>query len=118
MNPDRPASPDSPARQKGRALHKLVLEGEEPFAKAFAEEPQPPAFPGCLVTLEDLKAKCRDLNEPVSGTKAELAKRMKAKDPKAIFFDDIMSRFRTMAERDGLELLKPDAKDETFLREG
>src|SRR5262245_29067159 len=26
MNPDRPPSPDSPAKQKGRALHKLVLE--------------------------------------------------------------------------------------------
>src|SRR5262245_8349396 len=29
MNPDRQPTPDSPAKQKGRALHKLVLEGAE-----------------------------------------------------------------------------------------
>jgi SAP domain len=95
-----------------RALHKLVLEGEEAFARAFAEEPQPSGYPGCLVTLEDLKAKCRELGEPVSGTKAELAKRIKAKDPKTIVFDDILGLFQAMAERDGLEVLKPDAMRE------
>src|SRR5215831_16007085 len=81
MNSERPPSPDSPAKQKGRALHKLVLEGEEAFAAAFATEPQPHAHPGCLVTLDDLKSKCRELGEAVSGTKAELAKRIKAKRP-------------------------------------
>jgi hypothetical protein len=110
MNAKRQATLDTPAKQKGRALHKLVLEGEEAFAKAFAEEPQPDA--GCLVTLEDFKARCRELREPVSGTKAELAKRIKVKDPKAIIFDDILATFRVMAERDGLEVLKADAMRE------
>ena len=50
------------------------------FSAAFDTEPQPDAHPGCLVTLDDLKAKCRELGEAVSGTKAELAKRIKAKD--------------------------------------
>jgi hypothetical protein len=84
MNPTRPPAPDSAARQRGRALHKLVLEGEETFGKAFAEAPTPERHPGCLVSLEDLKVKCRELCEPVSGTKAELAKRIKAKAPDAI----------------------------------
>jgi len=57
MNPERSPSPDSPAKQRGRALHKLVLEGEAAFAAVFATEPQPDAHPGCLVTLDDLKAK-------------------------------------------------------------
>ena len=48
----------------------------------------------------------------MSGTKAELAKRIKAKDPKAIIFDDILATFRAMVERDGLEVLKPDAMRE------
>jgi hypothetical protein len=87
MNPERPPTPDSPAKQKGRALHKLVLEGPEAFKAAFVSEPQPEAHPGALVTLEDLKTRCRELGEPVSGTKAELTKRIKAKDPKAIIFD-------------------------------
>jgi hypothetical protein len=52
MNPARPPSFDSAAKQKGRALHKLVLEGEKAFAAAFATEPQPEAHPGCLVTLD------------------------------------------------------------------
>jgi hypothetical protein len=112
MNPERPPSPDSAAKQKGRALHKLVLEGEEAFAAAFAIEPQPDGHPGCLVTLDDLKAKCRELGEAVSGTKVELAKRIKAKDAKAIIFDEILSTFRVMAERDGVEILKPDAMRE------
>jgi PDDEXK-like domain of unknown function (DUF3799)/SAP domain len=64
------------------------------------------------VTLEDLKARCRELGEPVSGTKAELAKRIKAKDPQAIIFDDILATFRVMVERDNLEVLKPDAMHE------
>jgi hypothetical protein len=98
--------------QKGRALHKLVLEGLEAFEAAFAEEPQPSGHPGALVTLEDLKAKCRELGEPVSGTKAELAKRIKAKDSTTIIFDDILATFRVMAERDGLEILKPDVMRE------
>src|SRR5262249_27241385 len=59
MNPDRPPSSDTPAKQKGRALHKLVLEGEAAFSAAFAQEPSHEGHPGCLVTLDDLKAKCR-----------------------------------------------------------
>jgi len=80
--------------------------------KAFVEEPQPSGHPGALVTLEELKAKCRDLGEPVSGTKAELSKRIKAKDAEAIIFEDILGLFRSMVERDGLEVLKPDAMRE------
>jgi PDDEXK-like domain of unknown function (DUF3799)/SAP domain len=108
LNPQRALDTDSPAKQKGRALHKLVPEGEV----AFAEEPSPATYQGCLVSLEDLKAKCRALGEPVSGTKAELTKRIKAKDEKVIIFDEILATFRAMAERDGLEILKPDAMAE------
>jgi hypothetical protein len=107
LNPNRPPDTDSPSKLKGRALHALVLEGEAAFARAFVEEPSPDGHPGALVTLEDLKAKCRELGEPVSGTKAELAKRIRAKDAKAIVFDDILATFRAMVERDGLEVLKP-----------
>ena len=108
MNPERRDDSDSPAKKIGRALHALVLEG----GAGFIEEPQPSGYPGCLVTLEDLKAKCRDLGEPVSGTKAELAKRIKAKAPDVILFDDVLGLFRTVVERDGLEVLKADVMAE------
>lgn len=112
MNPDRIDDSDTPAKKIGRALHALVLEGEAGFAKQFAPEPSPDAYPGALVSLEDLKARCRELGEPVSGTKAELAKRIKPKDDKAIIFDDVLAFFRAMVERDKLEVLKPDAMAE------
>jgi hypothetical protein len=108
MNPNRPFVPESHAKLKGRALHKLVLEGPEAFDKAFAESPSPEGHPGALVTHEDLKAKCRELGEAVTGTKAELAKRIEAKDSKAIIFDDIVGLFRAMTDRDGLEVLTRD----------
>jgi PDDEXK-like domain of unknown function (DUF3799)/SAP domain len=110
LNPDRPPDKDTPAMQKGRALHKLVLEGEEAFESAFISEPQPAAYPGALVTLDDLKAKCRELGEPISGTKSDLAKRIKAKDPAAIIWDEILATFRALAI--GLETMKADAMRE------
>jgi hypothetical protein len=112
MNPERSDDMDSPAKKIGRALHALVLEGEHGFSRQFAVEPTPEGYPGCLVTLDDLKAKCRALGEPVSGSKAELSKRIKAKDRDAIIFDDILALFRAMVERDGLEVLKADAMAE------
>lgn len=112
MNPERRDDSDSPAKKIGRALHALVLEGEAGFARDFAAEPTPEGHPGCLVSLEDLKAKCREIGEPVSGTKAELSKRIKAKDRDVIVFDDILGLFRAMVERDGLEVLKAEAMAE------
>jgi hypothetical protein len=108
LNPDRRDDSDTAAKKIGRALHSLVLEG----GAGFVEEPTPEAYPGSLVSLEDLKGKCRELGEPVSGAKAELARRIKAKAPDVIVFDDILGLFRAMVERDGLEVLKPDAMAE------
>src|SRR5262245_33934197 len=73
LNPDRQPTPDSPAKQKGRALHKLVLEGLEAFERAYSCETKPDAYPNALVTLEDLKVRCRAISEPVSGSKSELS---------------------------------------------
>jgi hypothetical protein len=116
-NPERPFVPESNAKLKGRALHKLVLEGEEAFAKAFAEAPSPEGHPGALITHDDLKAKCRELGEPVTGTKVELGKRIKqacakAKAVEPVIFDEIMAAFKATADRDGLEVLSRDAMHE------
>jgi hypothetical protein len=35
LNPNRPADKDTPARARGRAMHKLVLEGEAAFDKIY-----------------------------------------------------------------------------------
>ncbi len=114
MNPDRPASPDTEDKKEGRALHKLSLEGEVAFAKAFIEMPQPDAYPGCLITLDDLRGYCRDNGiKPESGpaptTKAAFAKLIRTATPKVFIWDEILATFNAVAERDGLEILKAEA---------
>jgi len=42
----------------------------------------------------------------------KLAKRIKVKDNHIIVFDEVLATFRVMAERDGLEILKPDVMRE------
>src|SRR5262249_8391892 len=39
----------SPAKQKGRALHKLVLEGPEAFKATFVSEPKPEVHPATAI---------------------------------------------------------------------
>lgn len=114
MNPERPPSPDTEDKKEGRALHKLSLEGEAAFAKAFIEEPQPEAYPGCLITLDDLRGYAREKGiKPEAGpaptTKAAFAKLIRAATPKVYIWDEIMATFKAVAERDGLEILKPEA---------
>jgi hypothetical protein len=40
MNPMRPPDPDTPARLRGRAMHKLVLEGEAAFDALYMRGPE------------------------------------------------------------------------------
>jgi hypothetical protein len=89
-----------------------VLEGEKAFAAAFAVKPSPEDHPGCLVTLEDLKAKLRTLCEPTSGTKESLTKRIKLKLPDVVVFDDVLKIFRAVAEREKLEIISKEAARE------
>jgi hypothetical protein len=48
MNAERVPTADSPAKQKGRALH---IESEDVVAAAFAQAPSRAGYPGALVTL-------------------------------------------------------------------
>lgn len=112
MNPARPAAPDTAAKLKGRALHKLVLEGEKGFAQAFAVTPSREDHPDALVTLDDLKAKLRTLGEPTSGNKDRLTKRIRLKLPDVVVFDDVLKIFRAVVERDKLEVITKDAARE------
>jgi len=93
LSPDRP-SDDTAAKIRGKALHVLVLEGEKAFARAFRAAPSLEDYPNALVSAEDLKRRCRELVLSPSGTKAQMAERIRAKDPDALIWDDIIGTFR------------------------
>lgn len=67
----------SKALDMGTAIHKLMLEGPEAFARLFAVKPDPSRFPGALCGVEALRARCADLGVKKSGTLAEMAARIR-----------------------------------------
>lgn len=113
FNPNRPDT-ETDAKLKGQALHKLVLEGEAAFDKAFTVDMVPENHPGALVTGKDLEAFCR--NRKIAGysgkAKADLIAMIKREAPEAIIFDEIYATFLAMAQRDGKKILKPKVAEE------
>lgn len=88
--PKKPV-PESSAMIFGRAVHALVLEGLQAFESRFTRKPEFPE--GCLITTDDLKEHCRKLGLKVSGTKAELAERIRTVDGLTPLEPEIMARF-------------------------
>jgi hypothetical protein len=121
LNPLRHGDSDSPAKKFNRAIHKLRLEGEQAFAEAYAVEPVPAQFPGCLLTAEDLKDYARANGLALSGekpakakaeggkakkgvlTKPELAAAIRAHNPDVAIFDDIEAAFKARLAKSGAE---------------
>lgn len=58
----------------GRAFHKRICEGKKAFDDTYVPEFEPPE--GSLRTGDELKAACKELGLPVSGTKATLIDRI------------------------------------------
>jgi len=105
MNPMRARDADTPALIFGRALHKLVLEGRAAFEAAYTSAPVPADHPGCLITVDDIKDALRALGEKLTGNKPELVARLKAANPAAVIFDDILNRHAAEAARTGATIL-------------
>ncbi|MBY0561455.1 PD-(D/E)XK nuclease-like domain-containing protein [Hyphomicrobium sp.] len=111
MNPLREEKKESDAYIWGRAFHKLTLEGRSAFDESFARAPVIDEYPGCCRIVDDIKAKLAALGLPVSGNKAVLIERLKAADPEATFWDEIVAA----AEAGGKTLLKPGMHAEILL---
>lgn len=79
---------DTPTLKLGRATHAAVLEPEE-FRAKYRREPRPEGFPGYLNTAEDYKKACSNFGLAVSGTKAELRKRLEAFQAPVKYFSDV-----------------------------
>lgn len=120
MNPLRDEEPgETPQLLFGRALHKLVLEGRAAFEASYTAAPKASDFPGCLDTMDHLKDTLRTIRTArekaleadtklstaerkealkavkaetaLGGDKPDLIARVKALDPAAVIFADIMA---------------------------
>jgi len=118
MNPAREANEETPALLFGQALHKLVLEGRQAFVAAFTQAPEAKDHPGCLVTVDDIKAALKAVGEKITGNKPDLIARLKVARPDAVIFDDIVERHAADAARTGATILKRSVFEEAVLAGG
>lgn len=88
MNPRRKTDEDPDWAIFGRAQHTRVCEGKTAFNNIYACQIEPADYPGALVKLEQLKAKCAEFRLPVSGTKEVLSERLRQFGCQSIW-DDI-----------------------------
>jgi hypothetical protein len=114
LSPDRPADNDTPDKQKGRAFHKITLEGLEPFKKSYLRAPQIEDYsPRPLRTSEDIVEYCKANGLPHTfKVKAEGIKRVKDHSSEILIWDEHLKLIEEMAQRNGMEILKADVYDE------
>lgn len=96
MNPLKEAEPSepSPALQRGKAFHKLILEGTEAFVADYARGINQDEFPELLVTADDLKTWLKAKGRAATGIKSELVTRALAVNPDLKVYDHMLSCLR------------------------
>jgi hypothetical protein len=67
---------DTFAKTLGKAYHKRIVEGKHAFAMNFVRKLEPSDYPMALSSQADLKAKCKELDLKVGGSKVDLAERL------------------------------------------
>lgn len=79
LNPNRRTDDDESPEWaiKGHAYHCRICEGKAAFNQRYVCEIAPADFPGALVKQDQLKAECKRLGLPVSGTKEALSDRLR-----------------------------------------
>lgn len=77
---------------RGSRIHSAILEPRS-LKTRYAIEPTLEQHKGALVTGDQLRTRCKELELPVSGKNADLAARILDKDPKAIIWDRVMEKF-------------------------
>lgn len=98
LNPKDP----TPALQFGTWAHLAVLERAH-FTERFTTLPRIEDHPKALDTVQQLKARCEELNLKVSGNKADLIKRVMEADSSAVIWDALVLKLTF-----GKKALKPD----------
>lgn len=92
INPKRPEPRETDETRFGTALHRAVLQPDS-FVSTYACEVSADDYPGCLVTMDDLKEWLRDNGLATSGKlKRELIDRVHAEDPSVPILELIEKR--------------------------
>lgn len=98
LNPKRVERDETPARKLGKAIHKLLLEGDEAFDATYAVAPTKADHPDAIDGGKALQAECKRLGVKASGTIAEMCERLREADPVLQLWPDIMDEFNGQAE--------------------
>ncbi len=92
ISSDRIAKRETNPMNLGKGVHASIFERDR-FIKEYRVAPTPELFPDALVSADDYKAKCKELELPVSGTKDVLKARILEKNKDVKFFDDVEAHF-------------------------
>lgn len=98
LDPDREEQKETTARIVGKAYHKMVLEGAEAFHAAYAVQPEADEFPDALMNGNEIKAHCKALELPASGTIDEMIARIRTVDQNTVIYPEIVKAFKDDAE--------------------
>lgn len=90
LNPNREEDAETEFLELGRAYHKRIVEGRDAFYASHAPALDRSEYPQALDTLDDMRERCKALGLPVSGTKAQMAERIRAKDEHAQILADLL----------------------------
>ena len=116
LKPPDPDEEDSFALVWGRALHARVLEGRAVLAAEFAAIPEVKDHPGALVSMGDLRRAQRALGMKGGTTKEAVSEMIRAHDPAAVIFDDVLTSFyaglgtRQAVKREVLDAIEEAAR--------
>lgn len=79
---------ETAAMRVGSAEHGILLEGAQ-FEQEYALPFDASEWPDALATMDEMKARLKELGLPVSGKKDELAERLREADPSVQILDDL-----------------------------
>jgi len=111
FNPRRPNDATEP-KERGKAFHARLLEGEDAFHQRYAIMPRKDDFPLALDGGDELKERCRELGLKGGGTIAQLCERIREADPQAVLWPDIMLEFTEGALAAGQTIIKQKLAEE------
>ncbi len=99
--------PETFALKWGSGIHCRVLEGRASFAERFPVGPRIEDFPGVLVTMDHLRAHCKEIGVKPGKTKEEAIAAIRDFDEKVPIWDEIKGKFE--AENVGKTIIPADA---------